>query len=70
MGELVLEERMVVLRDVWEETSFHLELRQANPLCVAQEREGLKARTQPPYHLSFDFQEIYVPPKGTFLSIV
>ena len=62
--QVVLEEKMVVLRDIWEETSFQLELRQANPECVTQEREGLKSRKHPPYHMSFTYPEVYSPTKG------
>lgn len=45
---------MTELRDIWEETSFVLERRQANPHCVQQEQTGLKARIAPPYNLTFD----------------
>ena len=41
------------LRDLWEATSFRLELEQANPECVAAERDGLRARGTPPYTSSF-----------------
>ncbi|WAQ99413.1 PUR4-like protein [Mya arenaria] len=56
--------RMTDLRDVWEETSFQLELRQANPICVNQEREGLKVRQAPPYRLTFDPDIIHIIPSG------
>jgi len=52
-GHAVLRADMRDLRDLWEETSFRLELEQANPECVAAERDGLRRRTTPPYHLSF-----------------
>jgi phosphoribosylformylglycinamidine synthase len=55
---------MTVLRDVWEETSFQLEIRQANPDCVAQERDGLKNRKQPKYKLTFDPDIVHIVPKG------
>ncbi|XP_052797256.1 phosphoribosylformylglycinamidine synthase-like isoform X2 [Mya arenaria] len=65
VGEvIVLEGRMTDLRDVWEETSFQLELRQANPICVNQEREGLKVRQAPPYRLTFDPDIIHIIPSG------
>lgn len=45
---------MVVPRDMWEETSFQLELRQTNPTCVSKERDGLRCRKQPPYQITFE----------------
>jgi phosphoribosylformylglycinamidine synthase len=53
-GEIVLDDDMRVLRDLWEATSFRLEQFQANPACVAQEEEGLRTRTGPPFELSFE----------------
>jgi len=41
------------LRDLWEATSFRLELEQADPDCVAAERDGLCRRSAPAYELSF-----------------
>jgi phosphoribosylformylglycinamidine synthase len=35
-------------RNVWEETSFQLDKRQANPKCVEEERTGLASRQVPP----------------------
>ena len=52
-GSEVLSADMRDLRDLWEATSFRLELEQANPDCVAAERDGLRHRTAPPYALSF-----------------
>lgn len=42
------------LRNVWEETSFRLERRQANVHCVEQEEQGLKDRKSPEWKLTFD----------------
>ena len=53
-GSDVLTDKMVALRDIWEETSFRLENLQANPDCVAEERLGLAQRVAPPYKLTFD----------------
>ncbi|XP_071951338.1 phosphoribosylformylglycinamidine synthase-like [Antedon mediterranea] len=50
----VLNEKMTVLRDVWEETSFQLEKLQANPECVEVEQRNLANRTAPPFKLTFD----------------
>jgi phosphoribosylformylglycinamidine synthase len=52
-GSEVLSADMRDLRDLWEATSFRLELEQANPDCVAAEQDGLRHRTAPPYALSF-----------------
>ncbi len=52
-GRDVLRADMRDLRDLWEATSFRLELEQADPGCVAAERGGLRRRMAPPYHLSF-----------------
>jgi phosphoribosylformylglycinamidine synthase len=48
-----IENKMTVLRDLWEATSFQLEKRQRNPKCVAQEEAGLKSRQPPQWKLSF-----------------
>lgn len=53
-GKLVLEQRMVDLRDVWEATSFQLERLQSNPQCVKEEEAGLRKRFAPMYKLSFE----------------
>ena len=53
-GELVLEQRMVELRDIWEATSFQLERLQTNPQCVMEEEAGLSKRHAPQYKLSFE----------------
>jgi phosphoribosylformylglycinamidine synthase len=49
----VLDEKMIVLRSWWEETSYQLERLQANPACVEQEKENIYDRRGPSYHLSF-----------------
>lgn len=48
-----IDEKMTVLRDLWESTSFQLEKRQRNPECVAQEESGLKHRTAPQWTLTY-----------------
>lgn len=53
-GELVLEQKMVDLRDIWEATSFQLERLQSNPQCVKEEETGLCKRFAPRYQLSFE----------------
>ncbi len=49
----VLTADMRDLRDLWEATSFRLELEQADPDCVKAELEGLRTRSAPPYALSY-----------------
>ncbi|XP_074649694.1 phosphoribosylformylglycinamidine synthase-like [Tubulanus polymorphus] len=56
-GQLVLSEKMVLLRDIWEETSFQLEKLQTNPSCVEQEQSSLKNRISPRYVTTFDMNE-------------
>ena len=51
--DTVVKEKMGVLRDVWEATSFQLEKRQRDPTCVQQEEEGLKHRTGPQWNLTY-----------------
>jgi len=53
-GNVVVDDKMTSLRDVWEATSFHLEKRQRNPECVLQEESGLKERQAPQWKLSFE----------------
>jgi phosphoribosylformylglycinamidine synthase len=52
-GVEVLEADMRDLRDLWEETSFHLEALQAGSRSVEQERKGLRTRTAPPFTVPF-----------------
>jgi phosphoribosylformylglycinamidine synthase len=58
-----IDNKMTVLRDVWEATSFQLEYRQRNPECVVQEEKGLKLRQTPQWKLTFE-------PKPTDASIM
>ncbi|HMK43808.1 MAG TPA: phosphoribosylformylglycinamidine synthase [Dissulfurispiraceae bacterium] len=52
--ETVLDEDMRKLRGIWEETSYRLDLLQANPDCVRQEKEAIYDRSGPSYKVSFD----------------
>ena len=63
-GSTVLEDKMVVLRDIWEETSFQLERLQTNPDCVCQEQEGLSKRRDPAYHVPFEPDRVHIVPEG------
>jgi phosphoribosylformylglycinamidine synthase len=49
----VLDEDMRVLRDLWEETSYHLDRLQADPDCVDEERKVNFYRKGPQYVLTF-----------------
>ncbi|XP_047003252.1 phosphoribosylformylglycinamidine synthase isoform X1 [Schistocerca americana] len=53
-GNLALKSDVYSLFRVWEETSYQLERRQANPDCVRQEFENLARRRAPKYRLTFD----------------
>lgn len=60
-GTKILEEPVGQLRALWEETSFQLDRLQANPLCVAEEEQGLRERTGPSYCLPPTFPRSSVP---------
>lgn len=57
---------MTSLRDVWEETSFMLELRQANNECVHEEQSGLRERKEPAWKLSFDPEDTILRSLGLY----
>lgn len=52
--KILLDVTVSSLRDHWEQTSFKLESRQCNPLCVAEEAQSLHERDGPSYELTFD----------------
>jgi len=56
-GELIFDEYMRVLRDIWEETSYHLDRHQANPVCVDEERKVIFDRKGPHYKVAFTPQK-------------
>jgi len=66
--KIVLQEDMKVLRDVWEETSYHLDRLQANPVCVDEEKKVNFDRKGPQYHLSFTPQNHPAPPFSPSVS--
>ena len=53
----LLDEDMRVLRDIWEETSYHLDRLQANPECVEEERKNNFDRQCPNFILTFSPQD-------------
>jgi hypothetical protein len=63
---LALTSDLLSLFHMWEETSYRLERRQANPDCVRKEFESLCNRKAPFYRLTFDPQKSQAP--ATLLS--
>ena len=64
-GKMLIDEPMLKLRSIWEETSTQIDFLQANPVCVQQEKEvNSSLVTLPPYQLSFR------PPEGGALQIL
>lgn len=61
-SHVVIEDHVDVLRGLWEETSFQLELNQCNPECVQQERSSISDREKPKYNLSFDCNDTTTHP--------
>jgi phosphoribosylformylglycinamidine synthase len=59
----VLDEDMLVLRDIWEETSHRLDLLQRNPDCIREERKSIYDRKGPGFVVPFT-------PKPTDRSIL
>jgi phosphoribosylformylglycinamidine synthase len=60
--QTILDEDMKVLRDIWEETSYHLERLQACPDCVDEEKKVNFYRKGPRYVLTFTPQNPSTPP--------
>ncbi|MDA8100874.1 MAG: phosphoribosylformylglycinamidine synthase [Nitrospiraceae bacterium] len=52
-GTTVLDEDMLVLRDLWEETSHRLDLYQRNPDCIREERKNSYDRKGPDFIVPF-----------------
>ncbi|MCK4592681.1 phosphoribosylformylglycinamidine synthase subunit PurQ, partial [Candidatus Parcubacteria bacterium] len=53
-NELVLDEEMTTLRQIWEATSTAIDMLQANPECVKEEAQvNAELITPPPYKLTF-----------------
>jgi phosphoribosylformylglycinamidine synthase len=61
---LALTSDLLSLFHMWEETSYRLERRQANPDCVRKEFESLSNRKAPVYRLTFDPQKSQAPSKS------
>ena len=58
LGTSVVDAPMVSLLESWEETSYQLEKRQANPIAVTQEYQSYRTRKGPTYKLAFDPRKI------------
>ncbi|RJQ44742.1 MAG: phosphoribosylformylglycinamidine synthase [Nitrospiraceae bacterium] len=66
----VLDEDMLVLRSIWEETSYQLDRLQANPECVDEEREINFDLKGPSYVLSFKPQPPTPNPQSLRVAII
>ncbi len=53
----VLDEDMRQLRKLWEETSFQIEMLQANPECAKEESKNIYGRKGPSYKISFQCEK-------------
>ncbi|WP_353685364.1 phosphoribosylformylglycinamidine synthase [Thermodesulfovibrio sp. 3462-1] len=52
-NKIVFDKPMTKLRDLWEETSHRIDMLQANPECVKEEKRVIYSRTAPRYTISF-----------------
>jgi phosphoribosylformylglycinamidine synthase len=59
----ILSENMLILRDIWEETSHQLDLLQRNPGNIREERKNIYDRTGPTFAISY-------APKPTGISVM
>lgn len=62
-SDVVIEDKMLTLYHAWEETSYQLELRQADQKCVKEEFHTLKSRQGPTYKITFDIKSTPKPQK-------
>ncbi|XP_066999437.2 phosphoribosylformylglycinamidine synthase [Anabrus simplex] len=62
-GDTILKNNVLSVFQIWEETSYRLERRQANPECVKREFENVGRRKGPKYQLTFDPQKPPSPSK-------
>ncbi|XP_025157374.1 phosphoribosylformylglycinamidine synthase isoform X2 [Harpegnathos saltator] len=58
-NQTVLNTTVINSMNIWEETSYQLERNQMNVDCALEEFVGLRERTVPAYHLSFNPTNIY-----------
>lgn len=57
-GNEIISDRMVRLRDIWERTSFALEKRQTNLVCVEEEENNLSSRKNPNYIYRYNSDDL------------
>jgi len=69
-GESVIAAPIVDLLNSWEETSYQLEKRQANPISVTSEYQSYATRTGPKFRLSFNPKEIKIHAGPAFSKII
>lgn len=62
-NEVIIEDKMLTLLYAWEETSYQLELLQADQSCIKEENETLKTRQGPNYKIAFDLKSVPKPLK-------
>ncbi|GAB1598507.1 phosphoribosylformylglycinamidine synthase-like [Argonauta hians] len=55
----LLNMKLADIRDIWEETSYHLETRQTTLACADSERKSLRTRKEPHYNFSYDLSQLY-----------
>ncbi len=60
-SQKVLESSMCMLREWWEETSYHIERLQMNPQCADEERKNIFDRKGPSYIIPFKPQPTPTP---------
>ena len=56
--EIIIDEAMVDLRDIWESTSFALEELQCNLQCTSQEKSNLRRRRAIPYKVTYEIPPV------------
>ncbi|RZF42064.1 hypothetical protein LSTR_LSTR006657 [Laodelphax striatellus] len=66
-GKCLVESSVLGLIRMWEDTSYRLECRQANPDCATAEYQLLEHRTAPQYKLTFNPDDIF-PIEGLLKS--
>ncbi|KAL1129968.1 hypothetical protein AAG570_012912 [Ranatra chinensis] len=62
-GNILLDSELLSLISLWEETSYRLECRQADAVCVTEEYNSLSLRKGPAYKVSFNPEIKPIPKK-------
>ena len=66
----IVSNSVMKLRDIWEETSFNLELMQTNKTCVLLEKDGLKNRVPPKYFIPKIYHKFNYMPRKYNVAII